>query len=412
VSKTNKKLHFYIIDEDPDTLDFIRELLEAEGHKVTSGTDNAAALPEIISQKPDCITTNLMMPGMDGLELCKELRSHKALDDSKIFVITSKAYEYDHKRSLEFGANGFIRKPIKANTFIPEINRILEDKVHVTFWGVRGTLPVPGEYSLKYGGHTSCVTMEFPKGQFFIFDGGTGIKSLSDKLMSTAKKRINAKIFISHPHWDHINAIPFFVPLYIQGNVFEIYGSSNGDLTMEQMISAQMDGVYFPITIQEFASSVSFVDLKEETFEIDDITIKTMLLSHPGYCLGYRVEYNDRAVCYITDNELFHEDDEFYDPSYVRKLTRFVEGADILITDTTFTDAEYATKVGWGHSAISEVVNLAHDANVKTLCLFHHDPDQKDDDIDTKFEIAKQLLADLNSKTVCLAPHAKTSIKV
>jgi phosphoribosyl 1,2-cyclic phosphodiesterase/CheY-like chemotaxis protein len=412
VSKNIEALHFYILDEDLDTLEYIQKLLEAEGHRVTSGNDNAAALPSIISHKPDCVITNQMMPGMDGLELCKELRNNKAMDAIKIFIITGKAYEYDHKKALESGASGLIRKPIKAKPFMEQVNRILRDDVDVSFWGVRGTLPVPGEASLKYGGDTSCVTMEFPKGQFFIFDGGTGIKALSNKLMSNPKKRINAKLFISHPHWDHINAIPFFVPLYIQGNVFEIYGSSHGDLTMEQMISAQMDGVYFPITIQEFASSLSFVDLKEETFEIDDITIKTMLLSHPGYCLGYRVEYGGRVVCYVTDNELFNEDDEFYDPSYVRKLTRFVEGADILITDSTFTDEEYVTKVGWGHSAISEVVNLAHDANVKTLCLFHHDPDQTDEDIDAKFEAAKKILTDLGSKTVCLAPQSKTSIKV
>jgi phosphoribosyl 1,2-cyclic phosphodiesterase/CheY-like chemotaxis protein len=412
VSKNIEALHFYILDEDPDTLEYIKELLENEGHRVTAGVDNSAALPVILSQKPDCIITNQMMPGMDGLDLCKELRDNKAMDDSKIFIISGKAYEYDYKKALELGANGLIRKPIKAKNFIEQVNRILKDEVDVSFWGVRGTLPVPGETSLKYGGDTSCVTIEFPKGQFFIFDGGTGIKALSNKLMSDPKKRINAKIFISHPHWDHINAIPFFVPLYIQGNIIEIYGSSHGELTMEKMISAQMDGVYFPITIQEFASSLSFVDLKEEVFEIDDITIRTMLLSHPGYCLGYRVEYGERVVCYVTDNELFREDDEFYDPSYVRKLTRFVEGADILITDTTFSDEEYISKVGWGHSAISEVVNLAHDANVKNLCLFHHDPDQTDQDIDAKFAFAKQALTDLRSKTMCLAPQSKTSIKI
>jgi phosphoribosyl 1,2-cyclic phosphodiesterase len=263
---------------------------------------------------------------------------------------------------------------------------------------VRGTLPVPGDGSLRYGGNTSCVTMEFPRGQFFIFDGGSGIKALSDWLMAQNRRRIQAQIFISHPHWDHINALPFFVPLYVQGNSFEFYGASHGDLSTENLISAQMDGVYFPITIHEFGANVTFHDLREEELEVADIPIKTMLLSHPGYCLGYRIDYHGRSICYVTDNELFPADNEFHDPSYLSKLINFIQGTDVLITDSTYMDDEYETKIGWGHSRISEVADLAHEAGVKNLYLFHHDPDQTDDDIDAKLAAAKKILAEKNSK--------------
>ena len=277
------------------------------------------------------------------------------------------------------------------------------------FWGVRGTLPVSGPSSLRFGGETSCVTLEFAKGQFFIFDAGSGIKSLSNYLMAERRGRLEAKIFISHPHWDHINALPFFVPLYVQGNEFEILGASHGDITVRELISAQMDGIYFPITIKEFGAHVYFRNLKEESITIDNITVKTMLLNHPGYCLGYRVEYKGRSICYITDNELYLESSEFYNPYYVKRLTKFISDADVLITDTTYTDEEYESKVGWGHSCISKVINLAHDANVKKLYMFHHDPDQDDDAIDAKFETARTLLAELKSKTEVLAPSSSAA---
>ena len=408
----NKKLKFYIVEDDADVIEFMTEILEAAGHSVVSNIDSGKAIAEIISQKPDFVIADLMMPGMDGLVLCKELRSRKELSDTKIVIVSAKAYDYDRKRAKEFGADGFIARPLRRETFIEKVNRIHEDKIELTFWGVRGTLPVPGQGSLKYGGNTSCVSMEFSKDQLFIFDAGTGIKVLSDHLMAQQRNRIEAEIFISHPHWDHINALPFFAPLYIPGSKLKFHGASHGNFSMEELISSQMDGVYFPITIQDFAANVSFNDLKEETFEVNGISIKTMLLSHPGYCLGYRVEYRGRSICYITDNELFMESSPHHDPGYVKKLISFINGTEVLITDCTYTDAEYESKIGWSHSSIGTVVDLAHRAEVKGLYLFHHDPDQNDDDIDAKLDTATSLLLEMKSKTKVLAPKEGLTIKV
>ena len=132
-----------------------------------------------------------------------------------------------------------------------------------------------------------------------------------------------------------------------------------------------------------------------------------MLLSHPGYCLGYRVEYKGRSVCYITDNELYLGSSPNHNPHYENKLAEFVKHTDLLITDTTYTDEEYQGKVGWGHSCISKVTELAHRAEVKSLYLFHHDPDQSDDDIDSKLESARAALLSLGSSVVCYAPSER-----
>ena len=151
-------------------------------------------------------------------------------------VVYGKAYEIDRKRAFDMGADGYIVKPVVPDKIAGQIQRIVEDRVEMTFWGVRGTLPVPGQETIRYGGNTNCMSLEFPKGGLFIFDAGTGIKSLSDHLETQNRSKIEAKIFISHPHWDHINALPFFVPLYQQGNEIEICGPTQGDTSIQEMI--------------------------------------------------------------------------------------------------------------------------------------------------------------------------------
>ncbi len=405
-------IHFVAVDDDRMILDAIASMLEAAGHRVTAFTDSKEAMDKMVDLAPDCVISDLMMPDVDGFQLCKYVRGHEGLKDTIFIVLTAKSYEFDVNRAYEFGAHGFIRKPIVAATFLDKVNRILRDDIELSFWGVRGTLPVSGEGSLKYGGNTNCVTLQFPRDQIFIFDGGTGIKTFGDKLMANGRRNIRGRIFISHPHWDHINAIPFFAPLYRQGNEFQILGANQGDISIREIISAQMDGVYFPITLKEFAARVYFRDLEEEEFEVDGIRVKTKLLSHPGQCLGFRIEYNGRAICYVTDNEMFLENSDGYNPHYEEKLAEFVHGADVLITDSTYTDAEYATKVTWGHSCISKVVELADRGKVKTLYLYHHDPDQDDAAIDAKLETAQTLLKERGSDTICIAPKERDTFYI
>ena len=406
----SRDLHFYVVDDNLALAKTAEAVLENAGHRVTVCTESRRALEAIERERPQVVLLDLMMPDMDGFEVCRRLRENPALGELKIVICSSKGFQYDRRRAAELGADGYIQKPIRADSFLAQIDRIVEERIEVEFWGVRGTLPRPGAESLRYGGNTSCVTVEFPKGPLFVFDAGSGIKRLGDQLMT--RGRVEANLMLSHPHWDHINAIPFFTPLYIPGNAIRIMGASQGDKGVRDFVSAQMEGVYFPITIQEFASNVEFEDLPAGSRKLGEIEVRTMLLSHPGNCLGYRLSFGGRSLCYVTDNELFLPDSEFFSAEYEAALIEFVGGTDVLITDTTYTDAEYPTRVGWGHSCVSQVADLAHRASVQALYLFHHDPDQDDDAIDAKFEAASSLLAEWGSSVRCVAPREGDRVRI
>jgi CheY-like chemotaxis protein/phosphoribosyl 1,2-cyclic phosphodiesterase len=396
-------LKFHIVDDDPDVVAMVEQLVRAAGHQLTTSSESRTAIDDILERRPDCVLLDIMMPGVDGLELCRRLRQDESLRSMKIIMVTAKAFKFDQRRSVELGADGYILKPIRRATFVDRLERIVSNEFHLSFWGLRGTLPVPGKRSLRYGGNTSCVSLSFPSGSLFVLDAGTGIKELGDELMRGAE-RVDAKIFISHPHWDHINGFPFFAPLYAPGNNLEIFGPSHGNQTISQLLTAQMEGAHSPITTREFAGQVAFTDLSEGSYEVDGVEVRAMLMSHPGTCLGYRMELGDRSFCYITDNELFLPSSPYYSEHYVERLTAFIEGCDVLVTDAAYTDDGYLAKVGWGHSCVSQVAGLAHAANVKNLCLFHHDPDQNDEDIDAKLASVEKHLDDLGSSTKCTAP--------
>lgn len=408
----SKQRKFFVVDDDPATLNAIVAMLESAGHEVRSCRVSPEAEALITAWTPDCVLIDIMMPEIDGLELCRRLRALPSLSRARIVILTAKDYDFDRRRARELGADAYLIKPIRLVRFLNDLDQIMRDDISIHYYGVRGTLPVPGGRSLRYGGNTSCATVTIQGEPLLIFDAGTGIKELSNSLSSQNITRLTARILISHPHWDHINALPFFAPLYVQGNEFEICGARHGDLGMEALIDAQMAGVYFPVTMREFAARVRFRDLNEGTFHWGRVEVRTMLLNHPGQCLGYRVSCDGRSLCYVTDNELYLPGHPSRNEPYRARLAEFISGCDVLITDCTYLDEEYPEKVGWGHSSPGEVVAIAARAQVKNLHLVHHDPDQSDGDIDRKLAQAEAHRQRLGAALAILAPAEGTEFRL
>lgn len=253
------------------------------------------------------------------------------------------------------------------------------DQFTIRFWGVRGSIACPGEKTVRYGGNTSCIEM-MVAGQRLIFDGGTGLRVLGQTLLKAMP--LDVKMFFTHSHWDHIQGFPFFVPAFVPGNRFEIYGAiaPNGS-TIEQRLNDQMLHPNFPVPLQIMGADLHFIDINAgDTIHVnDDIYLETALLNHPGEAVGYRVNWKGYAAAYITDTE-------HYPDRLDENVLWLARKADVMIYDATYTDDEYysktSSKVGWGHSTWQEAVKVAKKADVKKLVIFHHDPLHSDDFMD------------------------------
>lgn len=266
----------------------------------------------------------------------------------------------------------------------------------VRFWGTRGSIPTPGRDTVRYGGNTPCVEVRLGNDELVIFDAGTGIRGLGDALMATGKP-VKAYVVISHPHWDHIQGFPFFKPAFAPGNELTIIGPRSRYVTLRQMISDQMDKVYFPIRLNELKAKITFKPIREESLKVYDAVLTSCYVNHPSISLGYRLDAGGRSLVYISDNEPFDRDqvesvknvekvvvDKYNkvkgDPN--RRVYDFARGADILIHDSTYTPGEYEKHVGWGHSHYLFSLKVAEEARVKKLVLFHYNQSHSDDAVD------------------------------
>lgn len=241
----------------------------------------------------------------------------------------------------------------------------------VRFWGVRGTLPTPGADTVRYGGNTSCVEVDLGQRRV-IFDAGSGIRKLGDRLGQTG--RIEADILFSHCHMDHICGVPFFAPFYDARHHFRLWaGNLLPKTRLQATIRSIMSPPLFPIEIGAFKADVQFRDFHAgETLDLGGgITARTGMLNHPGGAVGYRLECGDKSIAYITDTE--HRPNEL-DPT----VLSLVQDADLMIYDSTYTDEEYPSYAGWGHSTWQQAVRLAKSGRAKKLAVFHHDPDHDD----------------------------------
>jgi phosphoribosyl 1,2-cyclic phosphodiesterase len=265
----------------------------------------------------------------------------------------------------------------------------------LSFWGVRGSTPTVDPATWRYGGNTPCLELTAPDGTQFILDCGTGLRVLGSRwrapaagVIASGVRNPETHILVTHYHWDHIQGVPFFAPLYSENNAFHFYSFRSKHLgrdSLKQVFETQMATPYFPVNMSAMTAKKKFMEVSGgDSFTIGENKITARYINHPQGCLGYRIETPGGTVVYATDNEPG-------DPQLDHELRELAAGADIFINDAQYTPEQLAsTRQGWGHSSWREGVKVAREAGAKTLVLFHHDPDATDRMVDGLLRQARE----------------------
>ena len=256
--------------------------------------------------------------------------------------------------------------------------------MQVKIWGCRGSIPTPGNSTIKYGGNTTCVTITPSEDEFnpIIIDAGTGIRLLGN-FLEQAKRPLELNILFTHSHWDHIQGFPFFKPANNGKNRITLHGCPASGKSLKESILTQMDARNFPISYTDLKGKIEFEEICSD-FTLLGSEIQIIKLNHPGGGSGFKFTKDGKQVAFITDHEL--SPNPYIGSSYGETF-EFCKGVDLLIHDAQYLEKEYLTYKGWGHSSIENVFEMAAKAEVERLVITHHDPNRTDDDLDRITEI-------------------------
>jgi phosphoribosyl 1,2-cyclic phosphodiesterase len=428
-----------IIDDDSEYRKVMGEILQHHGWEVLHAAEGEEGIQLAKTQRPDVILCDLLMARGNGFQVCRALRPIESLRHTKIIVTSGRDYGSDRQDALTAGADEYFTKPInpgrligflaglvpepgasavtgavvppaQASRPIPKTAPASPSPARLKFWGVRGSIATPGPTTVEYGGNTSCVEVR-ADGQIIILDAGTGLRLLGRELVAEFDNQpLNLTLLLTHTHWDHIQGLPFFLPVYKPQNQLHILGFEGARHGLDNVLTGQMESPFFPIGLREVPANVCIEELKDLNFNVGPVRVQACFANHPGICVGYRLFASGGSIAFFPDNELHQGQRRLptegskptgttlvFARNQDQKLIDFLRGVDVLIMDSQYDAAEYEQHVGWGHGCLDDVVALAIQAEVKKLFLFHHDPNHDDAKISQMVAHARELVAAANA---------------
>lgn len=264
-----------------------------------------------------------------------------------------------------------------GQSLVEAADELLKPSVRIRFWGVRGSTPCANYENIEYGGNTSCIEIDAPgMDDLLIFDSGTGIRNLGNHLARLNEVKTHGRIFITHPHWDHIQGFPFFKPFYSDKNKFSIHLPEQYRGGAQEILSGHLTKTFFPVTLDMLDAEIQYLTQKEELEDYGNYSIEFLVANHSTKTAIYKIRIGGRIIIYAPDNELPLKTTPI---RFLEKFQKFIEGADILIHDAQYTLQQYKEREGWGHSAWERVLEVVKNTGVKNLYLTHHDPDTNDE---------------------------------
>ena len=287
--------------------------------------------------------------------------------------------------------------------------------LRLQFWGTRGSIPSPGPRTVRYGGNTPCVEVRTSDGWLVILDAGTGIRELGRSLITRANGApVRGDVFLTHAHWDHIQGLPFFAPIFGRGNHFTIWGAKSLETSIDRVVRDQMSPVVFPVTFEELDATIDFEAIGVETRTGNGYEVSAIRVRHPGGCLGYRfrAQSGGATLVYVSDNELGPGGKYDVAPDWRQRFVEWMKGAAVLVHDASYTTDEYDHHRGWGHSTYRDTVELAIEAGVGTLVLFHHKPERSDDELDACLAECQMMVKDRGAKTKVVAAAEGMTLEI
>ncbi|OGR75563.1 MAG: hypothetical protein A2X32_13685 [Elusimicrobia bacterium GWC2_64_44] len=428
-----------IVDDDPMVGELSRDLLTDAGYTVGLVQDSLEAIPTIKAQMPRLIVTDIMMPGITGMDICKAIKSDPSLRHMKIIVVSGKSYEVEKQRAFQLGADFFLQKPYNVETFSNTVKSILDGaapqrepsaapadapaiireeehaqasdldagQIRVTSWGARGLpMELPNTVS-RYGHQTSCLSVE-TREHLFIFDAGTGIVALGKEIAEKKRYYKDIWVCLTHFHLDHILGLGRFAPIHDPHFNIHLIGSNDPEKTLKEVAQATFYSS-FSLTKQAPKAKIDIYEILEDNYELfPGVKLSAMYANHPTSTLVYVFDIHGRRISYCPDSEIWGDATAFQD--YDEKLGGFVKGSDIFVHDAVYNDKDYETAKHQGHSGLSIVVDFAVEkAQARDLVLWHAHPDYTDEQLDQMQAAARAHIQQKGYQLTCHLPVEKQS---
>jgi phosphoribosyl 1,2-cyclic phosphodiesterase/ActR/RegA family two-component response regulator len=411
--------------------------LEQGGYAVEIATDGEKCVAKARALLPDLIVVDLVLPRLHGIDVLETLQADAGTREIGVLICTAKDFLTDQREAAAHGAIAYLVEPVDPAELVAKVDAYFELRSvapakpqmnapevkasaevydlpfdecgnRYALWGSRGSTPTPGARFLKHGGNTSCFCVTYGDVKY-IFDAGSGIRELSGELMRS--KRHKVQLFITHTHWDHIQGFPFFTPAYVPGFEITVWGAELFGKDLRSVFSGQLDRDYFPVQMEDMNANLEFRHLPSEPIVFKDVKVSWEYSQHPGATVGYKIDIGGKKIAWVPDNEFL----QGYtgDPHAItrdhpqltpyRKMIQFLSDVDILIHEAQYTPAEYAQKVGWGHSSLTNACLLVKFAGVRRWIVTHHDPQHDDEFLEKKLAMTRLLLRQLEHE--CSVVH-------